>query len=145
MTKKKINNINDFDALDPDEQNEVLEEIRSKLGDETIKMDMYVPKQIKDWWEKKAKEDPGGRLAIEMLMSNFLIASLSIAINEGEQAFTQKTAIAQLVLARPMTVKDGKIYLNVGAEYEGEGCDCDECTCDKDNIGGGDGEGQTFH
>jgi hypothetical protein len=138
MTKKKVNNINDFDALDPDEQNEVLEEIKAKLGDETIKMDMYVPKEIKKWWERKCSEDKGGKLAIEMLMSNFLVASLAIAINEGEQAFTQKTAIAQLVLARPMAVRDGKIYLNVSEEGS---CDCDDCTCEEDT----NGEGKTFH
>ena len=113
---KKINSLAEFDALSQDEQDECMKDIKDRLGDAEIDMKMYVPKEVKDWWDKKCAEDRGGQLSIEMLMSNFLIASLSVAINEGEQAFLNKTAIAQLVLLKPLTEKDGKIYIGGGPD-----------------------------
>ena len=145
---KKITTLEEFDALSQDEQNECLDEIKDKLGDAVIDMKMYVPSEVKEWWEKKCKDDAGGKLSIEMLMSNFLIASLSIAINEGEQAFLNKTAIAQLVLLRPLTERNGKIYIGGDGTRDGSidkdehECECGNCD---DKGGNDDGSGQTYH
>lgn len=145
MTKKKYN-IDEFDALSQDEQNEILDEIKEKLGDAVVSMNMYVPSEMKEWWDKLCKKDGGGRLAYEMLLSNFFILSMAIAVNEGEQAFRDKTAIAQLVMTKEMVYKNGKIYIGSSESIAKEtgDCVCDDCTCD-DTEGGNHGGNNTFH
>jgi len=146
MTKKKVDNIDQFDALTKDEQNEILDELKERLGKNTIKLNMYVPDEVAKWWEEVKEKDKGGILAYEMLMSEFFILSMGVAINEGQRAFQTKTQVAQMVLTKELVYKNGKVYIGSGdaiARETGE-CDCEDCTCD-DNKGENHGGNNTFH
>ena len=146
--KKKPVNVDEFDALTPEEQEQVLREIRDGFGDQVIHVRMFTSQPVKDWWENMSED---GRLAFEMLMSNFFLSCIKVAVNEGPTKFTEKTAVAQMVLSKPLTYRDGKIIVgDLGSDSGSTQCDgdCNPCTCDECtdyNGGRDDDKGKTYH
>lgn len=143
MTKKKIESIEEFDALSKDEQNEILDEIKNTLGDAVIPLKIYVPTEIKKWWDDLRTKDKGGLLSYEMLLSQYFIAMLNVAINEGQQAFQKKTSISLMVLLKELRFDGNKVYM--GDAVDGCESSCTNCTCDDDKGGGNHGGNNTYH
>jgi len=146
--KKDQISVDEFDELTDEEQTEVLEEIRNKLGNEIINMRMFTTTDIKKWWGDLGT---AGRLAFEMLLSNFFLDCIRVAVSEGPESFAEKTALSHLIMTKQLQYRDGKVIIGDQGYTEHTHCDndCNPCTCDECNdFNGGEDDGKgdkTYH
>jgi len=96
----------DFENLTEDEQEDIIKQLTQKLGGSELDLKLYCPKEVKEWWEGRARDMVrGGVISVQLLMSHFFLAILKNSLSNSPSGFDEKVTVALAILRGDVELK----------------------------------------